>query len=77
MASHSYKDLSGQALIKLQEKLSPIQYILINEYSMLGQVTFGWIDRRCRQAMAQTNQLFGGMSIILIGDPAQLPPVAE
>jgi hypothetical protein len=25
-------------------------YILIDEYSMLGQVTFGWMDKRCKQA---------------------------
>ena len=37
----------------------------------------GWIDRRCRQAAGLKNTLFGGKSIILIGDPGQLPPVAD
>jgi hypothetical protein len=44
---------------------------------MLGQTTIGWIDRRCRQATGLKDSLFGGKSIILIGDPAQLPPVAD
>ncbi|XP_020897308.2 uncharacterized protein LOC110236158 [Exaiptasia diaphana] len=77
VASYSHKDLSGHPLLNLQEKLKSVQYILIDEYSMLGQTTFGWIDRRCRQASGKNEQLFGGKSIILIGDPAQLPPVAD
>ena len=77
IASHFNKDLSGQALANLQEKLKVVKYILIDEYSMLGQTTFGWIDRRCRQATGKNDQLFGGKSVILIGDPAQLPPVAD
>ena len=38
---------------------------------------FAWVDKRCRQATGLTDQLFGGMSIILVSDPAQLPPVAD
>ena len=38
---------------------------------------FAWVDKRCRQATGLTDQLFGGKSIILVGDPAQLPPVAD
>ena len=37
----------------------------------------GWIDKRCRQATGQQDEVFGNVSIILIGDPAQLPPVAD
>ena len=29
------------------------------------------------QATGKNDQLFGGISIILIGDPAQLPPVGD
>ena len=44
---------------------------------MLGQTTFGWIDKRCKQAKATYNIVYGGISMILIGDPGQLPPVAD
>ena len=44
---------------------------------MLGQTTFGWIDKRCKQAKGMYNKVFGGLSLILIGDPGQLPPVLD
>jgi hypothetical protein len=44
---------------------------------MLGQKLFGWIDKRCRQTTGQHDEVFGNKSIILVGDPAQLPPVAD
>ena len=39
------KDLTDQSLCTLQGSLNDIKYILIGEYSMLGQTIFGWIDR--------------------------------
>ena len=56
------KDLSGQALITIQERLTLVDYIIIDEYSMLGQASLGWIDRRCRQATGLHEVLFGGKS---------------
>ena len=69
--------MSGEAHSRLKEKLLQTDYFLIDEYSMLGQTTMCWIDRRCRQATGLQEVLFGGMSVILIGDPAQLPPVGD
>ena len=54
-----------------------MKYILIDEYSMLGQTLLGWIEKQCRQAIGQHDETFGGKSIILVGDLAQLPPVAD
>ena len=71
------KDLKGNSLLRLQDQLRDVKYILIDEYSMLGQTLLGWIDKRCRQATGQHDEIFGGKSIILVGDPAQLPPVAD
>ncbi len=71
------KDMTGRSLCRLQESLNNIEYIIIDEYSMLGQVTFGWIDKRCKQATDLYDEVFGGKSLILIGDPGQLPPVAD
>ena len=75
--SRGNKDLAGQSLIRLQESLSGIDYIIIDEYSMLGQTVFGWVDRRCKQASGCHDKLLGNKSVILCGDPAQLPPVAD
>ena len=44
---------------------------------MLGQVTFGWIDRRLKLSSALQDKLLGDKSVILCGDQAQLPPVAD
>ena len=45
--------------------------------SMLGQNAFQWIDKRLRQATPHYDEPFGGISIILIADFAQLPPVCN
>ena len=52
-------------------------YIVIDEVSMIGSGLFHWIDRRARQAFARPDEIFGGASIILVGDFAQLPPVQD
>ena len=44
---------------------------------MLGQVTFGWVDKRYKQTTGCNHQVLGGKSLILFGDPGQLPPVAD
>ena len=41
---------------------------------MMSQIMFAKIDSRLRQAK-NNNKMFGGISIILIGDPGQLLPV--
>ncbi|CAB3986136.1 ATP-dependent DNA helicase PIF1 [Paramuricea clavata] len=77
IGSRGNKDLTGQSLCRLQESVNNIGYIISDEYSMLGQVTFGWIDKRCKQATGYNDKVFGGRSLILTGDPSQLPPVAD
>lgn len=63
-------DLTGNSLARLQ-------YIIVDEMSMLGQRTMEWVDRRLRQASGYKDTPFGGHSVILIGDFAQLPPVGD
>ncbi|XP_068744365.1 ATP-dependent DNA helicase PIF1-like [Montipora capricornis] len=77
VGSKGNKELTGQSLVRLQSFLKDISYILIDEYSVLGQSMLGWIDKRCRQATGLTDELFDGKSIILVGDPGQLPPVGD
>ena len=69
--------LISTALSKLQDDLKGIKYLIINEYSVIGPKMFGWIDRRLRQATGLTASPFGGISIVLVGDIAQLPPVGD
>lgn len=69
------KDLTAQSLARLQARLLDIKYVLIDEYSMLGQTLLGWIDKRCWQATGIQEQIFGRISFIFFGDPAQLPSV--
>ena len=70
------KDLTGQSL-RLHNTLQEASSIIIDEYSMLGQNIIAWVDKKCRQATYLTDQFFSGKSIILVGDPMQLPPVVE
>ena len=71
------QDLKGSALQRLQLTMKKKQYILIDEMSMMGQKMFSWVDRRLRQATGKLEQPFGGISVIMFGDFAQLPPVCD
>ena len=77
IGSKGRTDLTGQSLIRLQTSLADIKYIIIDEYSTLGQCSLGWIDKRCQQATGKKDENFGGLSLILIGDQGQLPPVGD
>ena len=67
-------ELKGQAL---QDEMDNVQYLIINEYSVIGQKMFGWINIRCKQAIGVSSLPFGGISVILVGDVGQLPPVTD
>jgi len=69
--------LKGLQLAKLQERLQNVKYIIIDEFSVIGQKMLSWIDSRCRQGKALEHLPFGGISVILVGDVAQLPPVLD
>ena len=74
--SKSSKKVAGNS--RLQEaKLnlgSDVRIIVIDEFSMLSEQQFCLIDQRLR-AWTERDAPFGGIGIILMGDPFQIPPV--
>ena len=46
-----------RALVKLQEDLNSIHYLVNDEFSVVAQKMLGWIDRRCRQGIGRFAQL--------------------
>ena len=60
--------LKSSALSKLQEDMNGVRYLIIDEFSVVGQKMFAWINRRCKEATGNTTLPFGGISVILVGD---------
>ena len=75
--NHNNNDLQGTALQRLQLRFSGKQYLITDEMSMLGQRTLAWVDKRLRQATGKLHEHLGGISIMLLGDFAQLLPVGD
>ena len=73
-----FKDLEGEHLNRLQQLLARMEYLIIDEMSMVGRKMFGQVDRRLRQVFPHhSNQVLGGCSVLLFGDFGQLPPVMD
>ena len=68
--------LSNEKLHILQIKYQYLQILLIDEISMIGKETFNDLNKYLRQ-IKNTDLEFGGVSILLIGDFSQLPPVNQ
>jgi len=68
------KALCGAALEKLQCRMSNVTHLIIDEFSMINGEFLYWIDQRLQQAKHCASP-FGGLSVLLAGDPAQLAPM--
>ena len=75
--NHNNNDVQGTALQCLQLRFSGKQYLITDEMSMLGQWTLAWVDKCLREATGKLNEPLGGISVMLLGDFAQLPPVGD
>ena len=60
---------------ELKKLLSSIDTLVIDEISMVSADLMDAIDRALRQARGKKHDPFGGVQIIMFGDPYQLPPV--
>ena len=76
--SKELPDLSGDPLRNLQQMFEGCEILVIDEKSMIGLYTLYIIDKRLREIRPEKSMLpFGGMSIVLMGDFAQLPPMGD
>ncbi|MEB4614831.1 ATP-dependent DNA helicase, partial [Leucobacter sp. M11] len=60
---------------ELKKLLNAIDTLVIDEVSMVNADLMDAIDRSLRQARAKKHDAFGGVQVIMFGDPYQLPPV--
>jgi ATP-dependent exoDNAse (exonuclease V) alpha subunit len=60
---------------ELQKLLNTIETVVIDEVSMVNADLLDAVDRSLRQARGKPEIPFGGVQIILFGDPYQLAPV--
>ena len=75
---NSFDALSSDSLYELQKKFEKIGVLIIDEKSMIGQRLLHMADMRLREIFPHRREtIFGGLSIVLIGDWKQLPPVGD
>ena len=70
-----YTELSEEKLSKLRESFKGVKIVIIDEFSMMSSQQLFMIHRRLQSVRDNNKDDFGGLKIVLIGDPAQLPPV--
>ncbi|XP_071576628.1 uncharacterized protein [Temnothorax nylanderi] len=69
-------ELSADVANTIRENLFELKLFIIDEISMVGSTMFSRIDTRLRQIMGR-NTSFGGVSVLMVGDLYQLPPVMD
>ena len=68
--------LAADELNTFRIKYRHLKVIIIDEISMVGNMTLSFIDTRLQQLMG-TKEVFGGLSVIAVGDLYQLKPVGD
>ena len=72
------QSLADTTRCRLERALKDVHFLFFDEMSMIDLRLLSIIDSRLREVRPQFRDLpFGGLSIILFGDFAQLPPVAD
>lgn len=68
--------MSDQKRTQMRLSLSELKLIVIDEISMVGNITLLHIHQRLKEIFGTSNsQMFVGISIIVVGDMYQLPPI--
>lgn len=60
----------------VSKRIRKAKVLIIDEVSMLSSDALSMVDSVCRE-VKQSDEAFGGLQIILVGDFFQLPPVAK
>lgn len=60
----------------IAKRITKAKVLIIEEISMLSAATFEMADKICRE-VRRMDKPFGGLSVILVGDFFQLPPVSR
>jgi hypothetical protein len=81
-ASETLEPLTGEALREAQASLQGVKYLIVDERSFIGQRLFALMSARLSQILPSLGASgalapFGGLSVLLFGDDAQLPPVRD
>ena len=61
---------------RVARRVGKARVLIIDEVSMLGPGTLDMVDAVCR-AIRRSHEAFGGLSVLLVGDFFQLPPVVR
>ena len=70
--------MSDQKKTQLRLSLADLKLIIIDEISMVGNTTLLHIHQRLKDIFGTTSSLlFAGISIIVVGDLCQLPPIRK
>lgn len=69
-------ELSDSVANSVRCQLIDLKLLIIDEISMLGTKMFHWVHQRLVQVTGK-NQPFGGISVLVVGDMNQLPPVGD
>lgn len=71
-------ELQTEQLRALQTRLDGLRLLIVDEMSMVGRKVLRAADLRLRQAFPhRAPEPFGGVSVCLLGDFGQLPPVMD
>ena len=70
--------MSDQKKTQMRLSLSELKLIIIDEISMVGNITLLHIHQRLKEIFGSPNsQMFAGISVIVVGDMYQLPPIRK
>ena len=72
--SNKHSSLSDKKREIKRAQCQNLKFLIVDEFSMMRSDQLYQVDLRLRE-LKQNNRKFGGIAIILLGDPAQLKPV--